>query len=45
MKDSAAREFAEGLIRERLQELASAVQAAAPAATLKEEAQNWEEVG
>ena len=45
MKDSAAREFAEKLIRERLQELASAVTAAAPVATEEEVTQNWGEVG
>jgi Fe-S cluster assembly protein SufD len=45
MKDSAARAFAEKLIRVRLQELARAVKAAAPAVTVEEEAQNWEEVG
>jgi Fe-S cluster assembly protein SufD len=45
MKDSAAREFAEKLIRERLQELASAVQAATPTATQEDAAQNWEELG
>ncbi|MGD0740498.1 MAG: hypothetical protein ABR957_12935, partial [Terracidiphilus sp.] len=45
MRDSAAREFAETLIRERLQELASAVTAAAPVATEVEGTQNWEEVG
>ncbi|MGD0345260.1 MAG: Fe-S cluster assembly protein SufD [Terracidiphilus sp.] len=45
MKESAAREFAGKLIRVRLEELARAVQFAAPAATEKEEAQNWEEVG
>jgi Fe-S cluster assembly protein SufD len=45
MREPAAREFAEQLIRERLQELASAVQSAAPVAIEEEEAQNWEEVG
>jgi hypothetical protein len=45
MKDSAAREFAEGLIRERLRELVSAVQTAAPSVIEEEEKQNWEEVG
>ena len=45
MRDSAAREFAEKLIRERLQELASAVTAAAPVVTEVEETQNWDEVG
>jgi len=45
MKGPAAREFAGKLIRERLQELASAVTAAAPAATEDEVAQHWEEVG
>ncbi len=45
MKNSAARDFAEILIRERLQELASAAKSSAPAATGEEEAQNWEELG
>jgi hypothetical protein len=45
MRDSAAREFAAELIRERLQELASAVTAAPPVVTDVEEKQNWEEVG
>jgi Fe-S cluster assembly protein SufD len=45
MKDAAAREFAGGLIGERLKELASAVQAATPAATQEDGAQNWEELG
>ena len=45
MRDSAAREFAEKLIRERLQELVSAVQAATPTAAQEEEKQNWEELG
>ena len=46
MKDSAAREFAEKLIRERLQELVSAVQAATPAVTQEEErriGRKWDE--
>jgi Fe-S cluster assembly protein SufD len=45
MKEPAAREFAEKLIRVRLEELSRAVQASAPVAAVKEEAQNWEEVG
>jgi Fe-S cluster assembly protein SufD len=47
MKESAAREFIETLIRQRLQELTGAVKASAPSTTEteKEEAQNWEEVG
>ena len=44
MQEPAAREFAEGLIRERLTELARNRQAAASAAAAEEEAQNWEEV-
>ena len=42
---TAAREFAEKLIRERLRELVSAVQTAAPSVVEEEEKQNWEEVG
>jgi Fe-S cluster assembly protein SufD len=45
MKDSAARGFAEKLIRGRLQELASAAPSTAPATTAEAEAQNWEEQG
>ena len=45
MRDSAARAFAESLIRERLHELTGAAKTAAPAAGANEEAQNWEEVG
>jgi Fe-S cluster assembly protein SufD len=45
MHEPAAREFAEGLIRERLNELTRNRQAAASAAAAEEEAQNWEEVG
>jgi Fe-S cluster assembly protein SufD len=51
MKEPAAREFAEGLIRERLQELAqnrkasAAAEPAIDAAPANEEAQSWEEVG
>jgi Fe-S cluster assembly protein SufD len=45
MKEPAAREFAEKLIRERLQELVSAVETAAPSIIEEEEKQNWEEVG
>ncbi|MGH9562497.1 MAG: SufD family Fe-S cluster assembly protein, partial [Terracidiphilus sp.] len=45
MKEPAAREFAEGLIRERLHELASAFKTDPLAASKEEEAQHWEEVG
>src|SRR5208282_1844537 len=51
MKEPAAREFAEGLIRERLEELTQkrkAIASAEPAessAPAEEAAQNWEEVG
>ena len=45
MRASAARDFAERLIRERLQELTSAAKAAAPVSADKEEVQNWEELG
>ncbi len=45
MKEPAAREFAENLIRERLHELASALKTAPMAASAEEEAQHWEEVG
>jgi Fe-S cluster assembly protein SufD len=44
MKEPAARDFAEKLIRERLQELTSAAPSAAPAAA-QEEVQNWEGLG
>jgi Fe-S cluster assembly protein SufD len=45
MKEPATREFAEGLIRERLQELAQNRKASAAAEPANEEAQSWEEVG
>jgi Fe-S cluster assembly protein SufD len=45
MKEPAAREFAEGLIRERLQELARKRKASVLVAPAEEEAQSWEEVG
>jgi len=51
MKEPAAREFAEGLIRERLHELAQSRKASAAAAPVesaapaKVDAQSWEEVG
>jgi Fe-S cluster assembly protein SufD len=49
MKEPAARDFAEKLIRERLQELTSAAQSAAqsaaPAATEEVAARNWQELG
>ena len=45
MKEPAAREFAEGLIRERLEELASAAKTVPVAASEEEETQNWKEVG
>jgi Fe-S cluster assembly protein SufD len=45
MKEPTAREFAEMLIRERLQELASAAKSAASATAEEDETQNWEEVG
>ncbi len=49
MKEPAAREFAEGLIRERLTELARSRKTSASAApaedNAQEEAQSWEEVG
>jgi Fe-S cluster assembly protein SufD len=45
MNEPAAREFAEGLIRERLTELTRGRQVAAVAEREKEEEQSWEEVG
>ena len=45
MKEPAAREFVEGLIRERLAELVQSRQPAAAAPAAEEDAQNWEEVG
>ena len=45
MKEPRRASFAEKLIRERLHELASAVQTAAAAVIEEEEKQNWEEVG
>jgi len=45
MKDSAARAFAEKLIRERIELLAGATNSAAPAATEEEDVRSWEEVG
>ena len=45
MNEPAAREFVEGLIRERLTDLARNRQTAASAAPVEEQAQNWEEVG
>ncbi len=44
MQEPAAREFAEGLIRERLTELTRNRQTASSAAPADEEVQNWEEV-
>jgi len=45
MKEPAAREFAENLIRERLTELARKAVAVTPLEGAQEDAQNWEEVG
>jgi Fe-S cluster assembly protein SufD len=45
MKEPAAREFAEGLIRERLADLAGSASGAAGIDPNQEETQNWEEVG
>ncbi len=46
MKEPAAREFAEKLIRERLHGAGYAARSGcAPAAPAEEEAQSWEEVG
>jgi len=45
MKEPAAKEFAEKLIADRLIKLARSKQAAAPAGSLDEDGQNWEEVG
>jgi hypothetical protein len=45
MNEPAAREFAEGLIRERLTELTRGRQVAGVAEREKEEEQSWEEVG
>jgi Fe-S cluster assembly protein SufD len=45
MKEPAAREFAESLIRSRLDELALKENSAASAPAVTEEAQSWEEVG
>jgi Fe-S cluster assembly protein SufD len=45
MKESAAREFVEKLISERLHELAHEARSAVAAATAEEGAQNWEEAG
>ena len=44
MKESAARDFVEGLIRGRLQELAAAAKSAVTATAGQEEAQKWEEM-
>ncbi len=44
MQEPAAREFAEGLIRERISELARNRQSVASPAPIEEEAQHWEEV-
>ena len=45
MKEAPARKFVEKLIGDRLHELARSAQAAAPGASMEEDAQNWEEVG
>jgi Fe-S cluster assembly protein SufD len=45
MQNAEAREFVEGLIRERLTELARNRKPAAPPAQAEEETQSWEEVG
>ncbi len=44
MQEPAAREFAEGLIRERIAELARSRRTIVSAAPVEEEVQSWEEV-